>query len=143
MHLFLLAGSPSPDLALAVCTAGACRIFLELNRPGLILPGAFGLLLVLLGAAWLSLHPLSGYALLTILIAAGVLASNLFRAMPGWMLTASTLGLVLGFRFLLTSSAGASPIHIATALGCGGLLGALAAFLSRVAFRARRAKAVH
>ena len=143
MQTALLVLQNSPDLALVTATAGICLIFLELNRPGIILPGALGLLLLLLGAACLWQHAVQPYALLALSIATAALASNLHRVLSPWLLGVSTLGLMLAFQFLLTPSAGARPIHTATAIGCGGLLGGLAGVLSRIAFRARRAKAIH
>ena len=131
----------NPNLALLLATAGMCLILLELNRPGLILPGSTGLLLTLLAVAALLHHPLSPRALILLLVVGIILALNLYRRLPLSVLCAATLALILGLRFLLPSSQ--KPISLQTAVFCGSLIGSLAALLSRVALRARRAKAIH
>ncbi len=132
----------TPDPALLIATAGLCLIALELNRPGLILPGALGLLLVLLAAATLLQYGLRPSALGLLGASAGVFATNLRFRIPGWLLAISILALIAGLRFLLAARA-ATQVHTAAALGCGTGLGLLAALLSRIAHRAHRAKAVN
>lgn len=51
-----LLSSLSPNTAVLILTAGLALIAFELNRPGSILPGTFGLLLSLLAAASLGQH---------------------------------------------------------------------------------------
>ena len=133
----------TPNIALLTGTVGICLIFLELNRPGTILFGAVGLLLALFAAASLAQFPLRPWAVLLIVVAAGTLAFNLYWAAPKALLLGATAGLAAGFRYLLVADAVQPAIHPAVALLCGGVLGLSAAFLSRVAFRARRLKAIH
>ncbi len=132
----------SPDAAILLATAGLCLIFLELNRPGSILPGAVGLLLVLLAASVLLRYPLQAWAEALMLLSTAILLGNLWRSVPLWLLGFAALGLGAASRFLV--SAGADrQVHMAVALPCGIAVGGLGAFLSRVAFRARRAKRVN
>lgn len=133
--------SVSPDLALITATAGVCLIFFELNRPGLILPGSLGLLLTLFASAALAHHRIDPLAAAGLTASALTLGTNLYRILPTWLLVIAVFALTASFRFLLTPPE--RPIHTATALVCGPVLGVLSAVLSRIALRARRAKAIH
>jgi membrane-bound serine protease (ClpP class) len=137
----ILASTMSSDVALVTATAGFCLIYIELNRPGVILPGSLGLLLTLFGTAAFLGRALNPWALGLLAAAVVTLSLNLYRLLPKWLLAAATLALIAGFRFLLAP--GGTAIHNATAVACGLLLGVLSAVLSRIALRARRAKAIH
>ena len=128
----------TPNLALFTATAGICLIFLELNRPGLILPGALGLLLALCAIAALLRYQFTSWAVLLLITSAALLAVNLYRLLPLWVVMAITVALIVSLRFLVNPHPG-----MAMALTCGTLLGVLAAALSRIALRARQAKAIH
>ena len=131
----------SPDQAVVVATAGMCLIFLELNRPGRILPGAVGLLLTLFGVAALLKSGVEPWAGLLVLGGCGIFLLNLWRHLPLWLLAATLILAIASLRWLLPFG---SPAHIHTpvAILCGGLLGALSATLTRIAYRARRSKAL-
>lgn len=135
----------TPDATVGVLTLGIGLIFFECNRPGSILPGATGLLLVLLAAARLDTLPLTGWAVGLLTVGAAVLLLNLWYLLPWWLLGLATAGQCVALRFLVRLEGGGAetPIHTWTALLCGGLIGVFAAMLSRIALRARRAKAVH
>ncbi len=132
----------SPDAAVLLATAGLCLIFLELNRPGLVLPGAGGLLVLLLAAAVLLRYPFRGWAIALLVLSTATLLGNLWRRLPLWMLGSATLGLAAAARFLVSPGAD-RQVHTAVALPCGVAIGGLGAALSRVALRARRAKRVN
>ncbi len=132
----------SPDAAVVLAAVGVCLIFLELNRPGSILPGAVGLLLVLLAVSALSRSAIQPWALVLLLGSAGALLLNVWYKVQLWLLVLATLTLTAGIRFLVPPM-GARGVHTPVALACGVAVGALGAFLSRVALRARRAKRVN
>jgi membrane-bound ClpP family serine protease len=131
----------TPDSALLTATAGVCLIYLELNRPGLILPGSLGLLLTLLATAALLHHALTLWALVLLAASVLVLTLNLYRFLPLWLLLAAIVALTTSLRFLVAPAE--APIHTIPALISGVLVGVLSATLSRIALRARRAKAIH
>ena len=130
-----------PDLAVALACEGVCLIFVELNRPGRILPGALGLLLTLFGAASLLHHGVRPWAALVFLLCCLTLLLNWWRSLPALVLACASLLGIVSLRFLLPPG---SPVRIHTpvAILCAGLLGLLGAVLTRVACRARRAKAL-
>ncbi len=132
----------SGDAALGLVTAGALLIFVECNRPGRVLPGACGLLLLLMGVN--SLRMLGGWSGgLLALGVAGVILIGLMR----WRLLLGVPG-VLGTA-LLTFALGLLSRHSGGALGggvamaCGLLLGVTSSALMMIAGRAWRAKAGH
>ncbi len=141
LHFRLWALLSLPDTAVAIASAGLCLIFVEFNRPGSVLPGMFGALLILLEAAHLLRLGLRPSAAVLLLTCSLLLLANLERKLPLWPSVAATLGAVAGIRFLIVPQ---SPrqVHTPTAIVCGGCLGTLTALLTRVAYRARRAKAL-
>ena len=130
------------NAAVLLATASLCLIALELNRPGLILPGALGLLLLLLAAAALLSRPLRLWAAGMLVLAVGGFALNLWKRLPAPVLALLIAAVPLGLRFLVRPPR-AGGVHPAIAALCGLTLGLLGASLSRIAFRARRLKAVN
>jgi membrane-bound serine protease (ClpP class) len=131
----------APDAAVLLLTLGLLLVYVELNRPGWILPGTFGLLLTLFAVASLLRLHLSPAAVALLASAAALLLLDLRRRTPRLVAAAATLALVLGFAHLV---AGPAPqrVHAATAIGGGLLLGAGTSVLTRIARRARANKAV-
>ena len=129
----------SPDTAILCLTLGLLLIYLELNRPGSILPGAAGLLTVLLAIATLLPLPLSPLGIVLIASAAGLLLLGLIRQTSILLAVTATLALVLGF-FYLVKKGNTPHIHVFTAIGCGLILGAGTSFLTHLARRARANK---
>ncbi len=132
----------SPDGAVGMATLGLLLIFLELNRPGRVLPASVGLLLFLLASATLFRLRLQLWPAL-LLVAMGMVAGlNLYRRLPSWLLVLATAGWVVALRFLVRPQ-DTRYVHMPVALAAGGLLGVLSAVLTRIAYRARRAKALN
>lgn len=131
----------SPDAAVALGTAGVCLGFVEFNRPGRVIPGALGLLLLLFSCAALLQHPIRPLGAAALGAGIVLLVANLWRRLPIAVLALATAGLVLGLRFLVPT-AGPAFVHTPAALACGALLGASSGALTRLAYRARRSKAL-
>jgi len=132
----------SPGAALGAFTLGLLLIYVELNRPGRVIPGAVGLLLTLLACARLgAAHP-RPLALLLVATAGALLAMELLHdtyrvveaaaAIP----LAAALALVLGFRLMVMP-----PVGWMVCILCGVALGGVTVALARVARRARANKA--
>ncbi len=133
----------SPNAAVLLLTAGTLLIYLELNRPGYILPGALGLLsfllaLDLLATDALAHRPLNPIALVLLLSAVALLSLDLLRPTPIPVAVAATLALVLGLRGLLSSPD--RPLALSVAVGCGLAIGISTSLLTRIARRARANK---
>ena len=132
----------SSDGAVALASFGLLLIFLECNRPGRVIPSSLGLLSLLLASANLFRHGLQLWAVSVILIAVAIALWNLYRRLPLWLLLLSGGGWIIGLRFLVHPE-GASFVHTPVALLAGGLLGTFSTVLTRIAYRARRAKALN
>jgi membrane-bound serine protease (ClpP class) len=128
----------SPTAALLLLTLGIALIYVELNRPGSILPGALGLLATLLSIAALANHHPALPAVLLCCTAIALLALDLYRPTPLLLAIAATLALILGFMRLFPESI---PLWISAP--CGALLGTGTSLLTRIARRARANKAVN
>lgn len=131
----------SPDAALLLLTLGLLLIYVELNRPGWILPGAVGLLLSLLSIPSLARFDLQPAAVLLVGTATALLALNLVRPVHTLAAAAATLALVLGFARLIHGP-GDARVHVVTAILCGLILGVGTSVLTAIARRARTNKRV-
>jgi len=131
----------SPNAAALLLTLGVLLVYVELNRPGRVIPGALGLLAVLFAAAALLRQGLSlaGLALVALALALFLLA--LLRAAPLGTAVAATLALVAGlYRLLPPTAPPGNRIGLLTAALCGGVLGGVTATLTHLARRARANK---
>ena len=129
-------GRLSPNVALVVVTVGILLIYVELNRPGWVVPGTVGLTAVLFAVASLGrmgVNPVAGVLVAT---SVGLLGLGLRRRMPVVVDVAGTLGLVLGFVFLERDA----EVRLWVAVGCGILLWGSTSILARIARRARSNK---
>jgi membrane-bound ClpP family serine protease len=129
----------SPDIAILSLTLGLLLIYLELNRPGTILPGAIGLLIVLLAIAALLPLPLSATAVALLAAGTGLLLLSLVRKTSILLAVTATLALIFGFLHIPGKEA-APRVHALVATGCGLILGAGTSYLTHLARRARANK---
>ena len=125
-----------------MATLGLLLIFLELNRPGRVLPAGVGLLLLLLASATLFRLRLQPWPASLVIVMGMIAGLNLYRRLPSWLLVLTTAGWVVALRFLVRPQ-DSRCVHMPVALAAGGLLGVLSAVLTRIAYRARRAKALN
>ncbi len=131
----------SPNLAVCAATLGILLIFVEFNRPGSILPAASGLLLTLLASAGLLRFGVQLGPALLLIASAAVLAFNAWRRLSTTLLVAITPAIIAGLRFLVPH-ARISAVSWPVATLCGLALSLVSTLLTRVAYRARRAKAL-
>jgi membrane-bound serine protease (ClpP class) len=129
----------SPDAALLVLTIGVLLIYVELNRPGWIMPGAIGLLLSLLSIASMLRFSLRPSAVIVTAMATAFLVLGLMRRIPLPISLATATAMVWGFVYLVRGP-GTALIHVPTALFCGLILSVATPLLSAIARRARRNK---
>jgi len=126
----------TPDNCVLLFTLGVFLIYIELNRPGSILPGAVGLLLALLAVAPLFHQRLNVAAILAIMGGVLLLACALRRPTTAITPVIATIFLVFGLLYLV-QGAGSVRVHAAIAVPCGLVLGAGTSILTRIARRAR------
>ena len=133
--------SLTPDAAVLVGTAGICLGLLEFNRPGRILPGALGLLLFLFASAAFLDRGIRPSAAMILLLVVAIFVANAWRRVPVWALAAATLALIAALR-LLSPPTAPVRVHTPVAILAGTVLGSLTGILTRIAYRARRSKAL-
>jgi membrane-bound serine protease (ClpP class) len=138
-NLILLA-LMKPDLCVLLLSLGWLLIYLEVNTPGTIVPGAAGVLLVLLSMFALYTLPynLSG----AVICVAGLLMLLLEAAVPvrGAFAAVGVGLLVWGFRNLVTGPIPQLEVSWGTAIGAGLGFGGVTAILLSLGAEARRGK---
>lgn len=127
----------SPPLTVACFTAGDLLLAWEANRPGTILPGASGVLLVLVAAG--SVLRSSGSMLALVPLVCAVVFFALDARRPQASFTVLTGASMLALLVL-----SALPAHSVALTGASVLAGLLLAvvhgWMARIAWRARRNK---
>jgi len=126
------------DVAVWCVLFGVLLIYAEFNRPGTVLLGAAGALLVMLGCYGLSRLPVQGLGV--VVLAAGMLClgAEIWLRSRGVAGTIGTLAILFGLEQLIR----APGVHLVTAVLGGGLFAGVTLWLGSVAMRARRAKQV-
>ena len=130
----------NPDLTVLLLTLGALLILLEINTPGTILPGAAGVLLVLLSAYALLLMQLRWQGVLLLMISAAMLFAETQFARGSAFGVAAVVALTLGLRLLVRGPVPELEVDWSTSLGAGLGFGSLTAGLVLLGVRARRSK---
>jgi membrane-bound serine protease (ClpP class) len=121
----------SPDRAILLLCVGVLLLYVELNRPGWIIPGAAGVLALLLAIASLAHNGVQMLAVLMCMMAAMMFAVTARTVAPVLLTVAATLTLVLGLCWLTPDA------HARVAVPCGIMLGVGTSLLTRIAHRAR------
>ncbi|QEE29844.1 hypothetical protein FTW19_18785 [Terriglobus albidus] len=130
-----------PTILFATIFAGVLLIYAEANRPGSIVPGCFGLLLVLAPLPALLTPPVR-------LASAGLLSTGFaLCVLQAWFpvrwlaTTAGVAGMAAGIaRFYVGSADGSAQPNPVAGVLLSGILGVTTSYLATVALRARRAK---
>jgi membrane-bound serine protease (ClpP class) len=119
---------------------GALGIYVEFSSPGLIAPGVFGGILVLLGLSAISVLPINwlGAALLALAFTLFVLEVKFTS--HGVLGAGGALAMLLGSVMLVESPVPELRIHWSTALAVTLPFSAITVFLLTIAVRARRNK---
>lgn len=129
----------SSNVALLIVTLAVALIAVELNRPGSILPGTAGLLLLLLAAASLWQRQPGWIAVGGSILSMALLLFQARRSLHLSVIMAVTVLLVDCFIHLVPRSS-TERIKPVTAVVCGTILGAGTTVLTRIARRARQNK---
>ncbi len=130
----------TPDNAVLTFTVGLLLIFVECNLPGMVAPGATGLLLVLAASYGLASPPLRPAALVSIFSAGCVLALSAKVPAKGFSAALGTASLIYGLWHLIAWTASRTGVHPVVAISAGLTLGVAGSLLGRVAEVARQNK---
>jgi membrane-bound serine protease (ClpP class) len=136
----LLTRLVDPNIAVLLLAAGVLLIYLEFNVPGTIVPGAVGVLFVLLALFALNLLPLRYASVALLLIAMVLIGLEAKYGGHGALALAGLASLVFGLLTLVNSPVEELRVHVGTAVGVGLAFGGITFFLIVIAMRARRLK---
>jgi membrane-bound serine protease (ClpP class) len=136
----IISAIADPNIALVLLVIGALGIYVECSSPGLIAPGVFGGILVLLGLSALSVLPLNWLGATLILLAFTLFVLEVKFASHGILGVGGALAMVLGAVMLIDSPAPELRIRWSTAIGLALPFSAITVFLLTIAARARRNK---
>jgi membrane-bound serine protease (ClpP class) len=137
----LISTQLTPDAAICLLTFGILLVYLELNRPGYIVPGCLGLFAILFSVAYFTHKSLYPPALLLIFSGIALLSVSLVRPQPLILAVAATMAVTLGLSYLVAQGPDTSR-HLTISICCGLILGTGTSLLTRIARRARANKAV-
>ncbi len=140
MQQQLLLALMNPDLSVLLLTLGLLLMYLEVNTPGTIVPGAAGILLVLLAAYALQLLPLSVIGLVLCAVALLLLLLEAVLARNGVLATVGIVVLVFGLGILVDGPLPQLQVSWGTAIGAGLGFGGVTASLIVLGMEARRTK---
>jgi membrane-bound serine protease (ClpP class) len=137
---FLLLSLMNPNLDVLLLTLGLLLIYLEINTPGIVIPGAAGLLLVLLTMFALGSLPVRGLgmSLCGLALALLILESKLHAR--GILATCGIIALIGGLGTLVAGPIPQLQVAWGTAIGAGIGFGGITAALMVLASEAKRAK---
>jgi membrane-bound serine protease (ClpP class) len=136
----LLTRLVDPNIAVLLLAAGVLLIYLEFNVPGTIVPGAVGVLFVLLALFALNLLPLRYASVALLLVAMVLIALEAKYGGHGALALAGLASLIFGLLTLVNSPVQELRVHVGTAVGVGLAIGGITFFLIIIAMRARRLK---
>lgn len=136
----LLTRLVDPNLAVLLLAAGVLLIYLEFNVPGTIVPGAVGVLLVLLALFALNLLPLRYTSIALLLVAMLLIVLEAKYGGHGALALTGIVALVFGLLTLVDTPVHELRVHLGTAFAVGIAVGGITLFLAIIAMRARRLK---
>lgn len=140
LQQLLLLTLMNPDLCVLLLTLGLLLIYLEVNTPGAVVPGAAGVLLVLLASYALHMLPLNPWAILLCLISTVLLLMEARFPSHGVLAAMGILALVVGLGTLVNGPLPQLQVDWSVAIGAGIGFGGVTASLIVLGIEARRAK---
>ena len=129
-----------PNLAVLILVVGGLLIYLEFHTPGAVVPGALGVVLVLLALFALNQLPVRYTSAFLILAAFVLLLLEAKFATHGVLAIAGIVAMVFGTLTLVDGPIPEMRVHWGTALALSGSFGLITAFLLRLAIRAQHGK---
>jgi membrane-bound serine protease (ClpP class) len=136
----IIAAVADPNIALVLLVIGALGIYIEFSSPGLVAPGVFGGILMLLGLSAISVLPINWLGAALLLLAFTLFALEVKFASHGVLGVGGAIAMLLGAVMLVQSPVPELRIHWSTALAVTLPFSAITVFLLSIAVRARRNK---
>jgi membrane-bound serine protease (ClpP class) len=135
----LLTRLADPDIAVLLLIMGVLLIYIEFHVPGTIVPGALGVLCVLLALFAFNMLPIRHTSVLLLIAAAALILLEVKFSSHGLLAIAGTISLIFG---LLTLVDGPPElrVHVSTAIAAGLTFGVITFTLAYLGLKARRNK---
>jgi membrane-bound serine protease (ClpP class) len=127
-----------PNIVVLLLSLGALGIVIELWSPGLVFPGAVGVISLVIALYGLQVLPVSWAGLLLMLLALGFFVAEVVVASYGLLALGGAVSLFLGALMLFDPAGDAFQVSVPVALAVAGTLALFAAVALTKAARLRR-----
>ena len=131
-----------PNLIVLFMSVGTLGIIVELWNPGLIFPGTFGAICLILGLFGLQVLPISAAGLLLMLLAFAFFAAEAFVPTHGAITLAGAVCFVIGSLLLFEPAGNTYKVSLPVVLAIAGTLAASMALVAMKLVQVRRAPVV-
>ena len=111
-----------PNLVVLFMSLGLLGLTVELFNPGLIFPGAFGAISLVIGFFGLHVLPINWAGILLLLLAAGFLIAEVLVTSTGILALVGATSFVFGALLLFDPAGDASQVSLPVAIGVAALL---------------------
>jgi membrane-bound serine protease (ClpP class) len=128
----------NPNIIVLLMSIGAIGILVELWNPGLIFPGAVGVISLIIGLFGLQVLPISGAGLLLMVLAIAFLVAEVFVVSGGVFALAGTVAFVIGALMLFDPAGPAYTVSLEVAIAIAGTLALFMMFAVAKIVAARR-----
>jgi membrane-bound serine protease (ClpP class) len=136
----IISSIADPNIALVLLVVGALCLYLEMNSPGLIVPGVAGAIMVLVALSAISVLPINWLGASLFLLAFAFFILEAKFGTHGILATGGAISMMLGAVMLVDSPIPEMRVHWSTAIALALPFSAITAFLLSLAVRARRNK---
>ena len=126
-----------PNVAFILLALGALSLWAEFNHPGAVLPGAVGLISIVLALLALNLMPVRFAAMALLLVALALFALEAKFAAHGVLAIGGIIAMIIGALFLVDGPIPEMRIHLLTASAVAVPFAIIAVFLASLALRTR------
>ena len=131
-----------PNVAFILLALGALSLWAEFNHPGAVLPGAVGLISIVLALLALNLMPVRFAAMALLLVALALFALEAKFAAHGVLAIGGIIAMIIGALFLVDGPIPEMRIHLLTASAVAVPFAIIAVFLASLALQSRRNRVV-
>jgi membrane-bound serine protease (ClpP class) len=127
-----------PNIVALMLSLGALGIVVELWNPGLIFPGTFGAICLILGLYGVSVLPVSAAGLLLLLLAAAFFAAEPFVVSHGALALAGAVCFVFGALLLFDPAGPGYQVSLPVAIAIAATIGTFVLFAMTKVVQVRR-----
>jgi membrane-bound serine protease (ClpP class) len=129
-----------PNIVVLLMSLGVIGIIVEISHPGLVLPGTFGAIALLVGLFGLQVLPVSWAGVLLMLLALGLFVTDVFVTSHGALTAAGAASFVVGSLMLFDPAGPAYQVSLSVSLAIGGTLALFVGLVVTKVVQARRRK---